>query len=42
MAMRFTSLQDRINRLGNPALFLRNAPAGAYVYPVQPEHKLAR
>jgi vanillate/3-O-methylgallate O-demethylase len=36
--MRFISLQDKLDRLGNPAEFLRNVPVGAYVYPVQAEY----
>jgi vanillate/3-O-methylgallate O-demethylase len=35
--MQFKSLQDKIDRLGNPAEFLRDVPVGAYVYPVQSE-----
>ncbi|RYZ63126.1 MAG: aminomethyl transferase family protein, partial [Proteobacteria bacterium] len=31
------SLQDKIDRLGNPARFLRDVPVGAYLYPVQSE-----
>jgi glycine cleavage system aminomethyltransferase T len=31
----YRSLQDKIDRLGNPAAFLRNVPVGAYQYPVQ-------
>ena len=33
--MKFTSLQDKIDKLGNPAKFLRDVPVGAYQYPVQ-------
>ncbi len=36
--MEFRSLQDKVDRLGNPAEFLRSVPAGAYVYPVQSEY----
>ena len=35
--MQFKSLQDKLDKLGNPAEFLRNVPVGAYVYPVQAE-----
>ena len=35
--MVFTSLQDKIDQLGNPAKFLRDVPVGAYQYPVQSE-----
>ena len=35
--MQFKSLQDKLDKLGNPAEFLRNVPVGAYVYPVQGE-----
>ncbi|MDR6513097.1 glycine cleavage system aminomethyltransferase T [Novosphingobium capsulatum] len=33
--MTFTSLQHKIDVLGNPARFLRDVPVGAYQYPVQ-------
>ncbi len=36
--MQFSSLQNKINTLGNPADFLRNVPVGAYVYPIQAEY----
>jgi len=36
--MKFRSLQDKMDRLGNPAEFLRNVPVGAYAYPVQSEY----
>jgi vanillate/3-O-methylgallate O-demethylase len=35
--MEFKSLQEKIDKLGNPAEFLRNVAVGAYVYPVQSE-----
>lgn len=33
--MTFSSLQQKIDLLGNPAIFLRDVPVGAYQYPVQ-------
>ena len=36
--MQFKSLQDKIDQLGPPARFLRDAPVGAYVYPVPAEY----
>lgn len=33
----YTSLQDKMDKLGNPAEFLRDVPVGAYIYPVQSE-----
>jgi glycine cleavage system aminomethyltransferase T len=33
----YTSLQDKLDKLGNPARFLRDVPVGAYIYPVQSE-----
>lgn len=33
----YNSLQDKIDKLGNPAEFLRDVPVGAYIYPVQSE-----
>ena len=36
--MHFKSLQEKLDKLGNPAEFLRNVPVGAYVYPVQDEY----
>lgn len=35
--MAFKSLQDKLDKLGNPAEFLRDVPVGAYIYPVQSE-----
>ncbi len=35
--MTYTSLQDKMDKLGNPAEFLRDVPVGAYIYPVQSE-----
>lgn len=35
--MTYTSLQDKLDKLGNPAEFLRDVPVGAYLYPVQSE-----
>lgn len=35
--MIFRSLQEKLDKLGNPAEFLRNVPVGAYIYPVQSE-----
>jgi vanillate/3-O-methylgallate O-demethylase len=35
--VQYKSLQGKMDRLGNPAEFLRNVPVGAYVYPVQSE-----
>jgi vanillate/3-O-methylgallate O-demethylase len=35
--MQFRSLQDKLDRLGNPAAFLRDSPVGAYVYPIPAE-----
>ena len=35
--MTYASLQDKIDKLGNPAAFLRDVPVGAYIYPVQSE-----
>ncbi len=35
--MQFKSLQDKLDKLGNPAEFLRDVPVGAYQYPVQSE-----
>ena len=34
----FKSLQAKLDQLGNPAVFLRDAPVGGYVYPVQSEY----
>src|SRR5262245_51495699 len=36
--MQFKSLQDKLDKLGNPARFLRDTPVGAYVYPVPGEY----
>lgn len=36
--MVYKSLQDKLQKLGNPAKFLRETPVGAYVYPVPAEH----
>lgn len=36
--MQFSSLQDKLDKLGNPARFLRDSPVGAYVYPIPSEH----
>jgi glycine cleavage system aminomethyltransferase T len=36
-APKYTSLQNKIDALGNPAEWLRNVPVGAYLYPVQSE-----
>jgi vanillate/3-O-methylgallate O-demethylase len=36
--MQFRSLQDKLDKLGNPATFLRDSPVGAYVYPVPSEY----
>ena len=35
--MTYKSLQDKMDKLGNPAEFLRDVPVGAYQYPVQAE-----
>jgi len=35
--MSYKSLQDKMDKLGNPAEFLRDVPVGAYLYPVQSE-----
>jgi glycine cleavage system aminomethyltransferase T len=35
--MKYKSLQDKLDQLGNPAEFLRDVPVGAYLYPVQSE-----
>jgi vanillate/3-O-methylgallate O-demethylase len=35
--VKFKSLQEKIDMLGNPAEFLREVPVGAYLYPVQSE-----
>lgn len=35
--MTFKSLQEKLDKLGNPAEFLRDVPVGAYLYPVQSE-----
>jgi vanillate/3-O-methylgallate O-demethylase len=35
--MQFRSLQEKIDKLGNPVDFLRNVPVGAYVYPIPAE-----
>jgi vanillate/3-O-methylgallate O-demethylase len=36
--MKFQTLQDKLDHLGNPAEWLRNVPVGAYAYPVQSEY----
>lgn len=36
--MEFSSLQDKLDKLGNPAKFLRDVPVGAYQYPVQSQY----
>ena len=36
--MEFTSLQGKIDKLGNPAQWLRDVPVGAYVYPIRSEY----
>jgi len=36
--IQFKSLQDKLEKLGNPAEFLRNVPVGAYAYPVRAEY----
>jgi vanillate/3-O-methylgallate O-demethylase len=33
----YSSLQDKLDKLGNPAEWLRDVPVGAYIYPVQSE-----
>ncbi|MCT8998850.1 aminomethyl transferase family protein [Chelativorans intermedius] len=35
--MSYSSLEEKLQALGNPALMLQNAPAGRYVYPIAPE-----
>ncbi len=35
--MEYKSLQEKFDKLGNPAEFLRNVGVGAYVYPIPSE-----
>lgn len=35
--MSYTSLEDKLRAVGNPALMMQNATVGRYVYPIPPE-----